>query len=101
MCACWPQTRMDKSIHTAEYSVLLALLREAREAANLSQVQLAERIEQSQSFVSKMEVGERRLDIIQLRTICGALGTTLPEFVQKLEQRLAKGGQERRTSRGR
>jgi hypothetical protein len=35
-------------------------------------------------------MGERRLDVIQLRTILRALGTTLPEFVRKLEARLEK-----------
>ena len=69
----------------------LALLKKAREAAGLTQVQLAEKLGQSQSFVSKVEVGERRLDVIQLRTICVALGTTLSEFVTKLEERLSEG----------
>jgi transcriptional regulator with XRE-family HTH domain len=80
---------MEKSIHTDEYAALLALLRETRGAAGLTQVQLAERLSQSQSFVSKVEIGERRLDLIQLRTICLALGTTLLEFVRRLEERLA------------
>jgi transcriptional regulator with XRE-family HTH domain len=83
---------MEKSIYTNEYAALLALLRETRRAAKLSQVQLAERLGQSQSFVSKAEVGERRLDLIQLRTICRALGTTLPVFVARLEEQLAKRG---------
>jgi transcriptional regulator with XRE-family HTH domain len=82
---------MKKSIHTDEYAAVLALLREARAAAGLTQVQLAERLGQSQSFVSKAEVGERRLDVIQLRTICEAMGTTLTAFVAKLEERLARG----------
>lgn len=82
---------MEKSIHTDEYAVMLALLREAREAAGLTQVQLAKRLKQSQGFVSKVEVGERRLDLIQLRTICRCLKTSLPEFVTMLEERLAKG----------
>jgi transcriptional regulator with XRE-family HTH domain len=81
---------MEKTIHTDEYAALLALLREARRAAHLTQVELAEKIGQSQSFVSKAEVGERRLDVIQLRSICHALDTTLPALVAKLEERLAK-----------
>ena len=92
MCAARWQAPMDKSIYTDEYAVLLALLREARRAAGLSQVQLAERLGQSQSFVSKAEKGDRRLDVIQLRTICQALGATLPEFVARLEERLAERG---------
>jgi len=83
---------MDKSIHTDEYRALLEVLREARLAAKVTQVELATRLGQSQSFVSKAEVGERRLDLVQLRTICHALGTTLPAFVAELEKRLAKKG---------
>jgi transcriptional regulator with XRE-family HTH domain len=82
---------MEKSIYTAEYAALLALLREAREAAGLTQVQLARALGQSQSFVSKAEKGDRRLDLVQLRTICLALGTALPEFVARLEERLERG----------
>ncbi len=81
---------MEKSIFTQEYDVVLSLLKQVRRDANVTQVELAERLRQSQSFVSKCERGERRLDIIQLRTICHALGTTLPEFVSALEKRLAK-----------
>lgn len=81
---------MDKSIHTAEYTVIVALLKEAREAAGLSQVELAGKLKQSQSFVSKMETGDRRLDMVQLRTVCVALGTTLTEFVARFEERIAE-----------
>jgi transcriptional regulator with XRE-family HTH domain len=81
---------MEKSIFTDEYAAFLNLLREIRQAANITQVQLADKIGQSQSFVSKIEIGERRLDVIQLRTICQALDTTLPEFISKLEERLGK-----------
>jgi transcriptional regulator with XRE-family HTH domain len=65
------------------------LLKEARASAGLTQVELAKRLKQSQSFVSKMEVGERRLDLVQLRTVCLALGTTLAELVAKWEDRLS------------
>jgi transcriptional regulator with XRE-family HTH domain len=81
---------MEKSIFTPEYEVLLGLLRETRRAADLSQVELAKSLGQTQSFVSKIEIGERRLDVIQLRTICHSLGTSLPDFISKLEERLRK-----------
>jgi transcriptional regulator with XRE-family HTH domain len=86
---------MEKSVHSREYAVLLELLREARRAAGVTQVELAARLKKSQSFVSKVEVGETRLDVIQLRAICGALGTTLPEFVARMEARLAPGRRRR------
>lgn len=80
---------MDKMIHTAEYAAMLAALRATRQAAGVTQAQLAERIEETQSQVSKLERGEVRLDVIELRTILLALGTTLPVFVERLEARLA------------
>jgi transcriptional regulator with XRE-family HTH domain len=82
---------MEKSVHTREYAVLLQLLVETRRAAGVTQVQLAERIGERQSHLSKMERGEVRLDLIQVRTICAALGTTLPAFVRELEKRLTAG----------
>ena len=83
---------MEKSIYTTEYAALLELLRETRRKAGLTQVRLAQELGVSQSFVAKAEKGERRLDVIQLRTICLALGTTLKEFVRKVEERLGRPG---------
>lgn len=67
---------------------LHALLRQIRLDANLRQVDLAKRLGQPQSFVSKYESGERRLDILELRLVCKALGISLREFVEKLEEEL-------------
>jgi transcriptional regulator with XRE-family HTH domain len=77
---------MGKSIYTREYTAVTRLLRETREATGLTQVELAEKLGQSQSFVSKYERGERRLDVIQLRTVCLTLAVSLPEFVDRLEK---------------
>jgi transcriptional regulator with XRE-family HTH domain len=81
---------MKKSIHTREYLVLRRLLREVRESANITQVELADRLGQTQSFVSKCERGELRLDVIQLRSFCASLDTDLLTFVRTLEKRLTK-----------
>jgi transcriptional regulator with XRE-family HTH domain len=83
---------MEKSIFTGEYAAVLRLLRRAREDAGLTQVQLAEALERTQSFVSKVERGETRLDVIQLRTWLAALGATLPAFAERLERELRKKG---------
>ncbi len=71
-----------------ESNVLLSQLRQIRLDANLRQVDLAERLGQPQSFVSKYESGERRLDILELRSLCKAVGISLAQFVSKLEERL-------------
>jgi len=64
---------------------LLKLLRQARTEANLTQVELAALLDQPQSFVSKYECGERRLDIAELYGICRALGISMTEFMRHLE----------------
>lgn len=67
---------------------LLSLLREIREEAGLRQVDMAKAIRMPQSVVSKYESGERRLDVLELRQICDAVGLTLNDFVARLERTL-------------
>jgi len=75
-----------KSIHSSQHRQLLALLRQLRTDAGLTQAELARRIQKDQTFVSKYESGERRLDVLELREICSAVGITLVEFGRKLER---------------
>jgi transcriptional regulator with XRE-family HTH domain len=79
---------MEKTIYSDEYLVVIQLLKELRKAAGLTQIQMADKLSQTQSLYSKYERGEIRLDVIQLRTITSILGLTLTEFSEKLEQRL-------------
>ena len=80
---------MEKTIYTREYGTVLRLLREAREQAGITQVELAKKLKQTQSYVSKIERGDRRIDLIQLRTICQILKTNLRDFVERLERELS------------
>jgi transcriptional regulator with XRE-family HTH domain len=80
---------MEKSIFTPEYEALSRVLVRCRQDAGLTQIELAEELETTQSSVSKLERGALRLDVIQLRTVCKALGISLSEFVQKLEKELS------------
>jgi transcriptional regulator with XRE-family HTH domain len=68
---------------------LQALLRQVRLEAELRQIDLAERLGQPQSFVSKYETGERRLDILEVRQICRAVDISLTEFIRRLEKSLS------------
>lgn len=79
---------MEKSIYSPEYAVLLRMLRQAREKAGYTQVELAKKLGQTQSFVTKVERGDRRLDVVQLRTICRELGLTVTDFVRRWEREL-------------
>jgi transcriptional regulator with XRE-family HTH domain len=78
--------RVKKKIYIEQRNRLTTLLREMRIAAGLTQTELAARIEKDQTFVSKYESGERRLDVLELREICEAIGVSLEEFVRRLDK---------------
>lgn len=78
---------MDKSIWTDDHRRLCQRLRDLRVAAGLSQTELAERLGVSQSFVTKYERGDRRLDLFQLRAVCHTLGKPLLDLVTEFDDR--------------
>ena len=63
----------------------MRLLRRAREEAGLRQQDLATLLGRPQSFVSKYETGERRLDLVELSRVCQALDHSLVQLVQDYE----------------
>ncbi len=73
---------MDKSLTRPEYRLFVSQLRTARKKAGLNQAELARRLDETQSFISKVERGERRLDFVELETFCTALGISLVDFAK-------------------
>lgn len=73
---------MPKAIYRSEYEVFLTLLRSRRTAAGLTQVECSKAMGRPQSFISDVERGTRRLDIIQMHDLCKVLGCDLVELVQ-------------------
>lgn len=76
---------MTKNTYTAQQQCLQALLRQVRQEAGMRQVDLAARLGQHQSYVSKYESGERRLDILELREVCQVLGISLTDLILRFE----------------
>ena len=76
---------MEKSIHSREYALFLDLLRDTREQAGLTQQCMAAMLNATQTFISKCERGERRLDVVELRLWCAALGVEMSEFVAQFD----------------
>lgn len=66
--------QMKKSTHSDEYGVVLQKLIEMRTEAGFTQQQLADVLEREQSFVWRIEHGERRLDVVEFFWVCAALG---------------------------
>ena len=78
---------MVKTIYSVEYFDLLLMLRKKRLDANLSQKELAKRLNVKRSFVGKTERGERRIDVIELQAVCRALGIDFIECMIELQGR--------------
>lgn len=77
---------MPKTLYRPENTVLRNQLRSARQAAGLTQVDLSASIGKSQTFVSDVERGVRRLDTIELWEICRAMGVDLTEFIAEFQE---------------
>lgn len=95
----WPALRTDhvKSTHLGPYRHLLSQLAKAREAAGCTQTELGLRLEKPQSYVSKVEAGERRLDLVEFIYWTQALELDAAEFVLTLSKLLSKPTRLRRT----
>ncbi|WP_442774643.1 helix-turn-helix domain-containing protein [Sphaerotilus montanus] len=79
---------MIKSIHTRHNDIFLGMLRRSREAQRLRQADLAIRLGRGQATISKVERGERRLDVIELRAWLHALEIDFADFMSELNHRL-------------
>jgi transcriptional regulator with XRE-family HTH domain len=79
-----------KTIHDDAYQLFVDALRTARTTAGVTQAILAHRLGTDQSYVSKYERSERRLDVIEFRDICHALGLDFLEFIAALERELKR-----------
>lgn len=78
---------MTRSVFSERYERFRVLLVEARQARNLTQADVARRIRRPQSFVSKYERGERRLDVVEFLEVAAVLGIDPPTLLRKLERR--------------
>lgn len=72
-----------RSVHAPRYKAMLRRLREAREAAGLTQVEVAKALGRTQAFVSKCELGERRIDPIDLQDFAELYGKPLTFFLPR------------------
>ncbi|CAN5498684.1 hypothetical protein BH11ARM2_BH11ARM2_30920 [soil metagenome] len=84
---------MPKSVNTHEYDHFRAQLVTVRQEAGITQVQLAKRLDKPQSYVSKYERGERRLDVVEFLQVLEAIGIGSPaDFLDRLRMGPAEEG---------
>ena len=73
---------MAKSIYTAEYQKVLKKLKEARSKSGFTQVEISKKLKKPQSYISKIERGERRIDVAELSILAKFYKKSLDYFVK-------------------
>jgi transcriptional regulator with XRE-family HTH domain len=80
---------MSRSVFSEPYEVLLQALVEGRRSAGLRQADLAELLGKPQSFVSKYETGERRLDVVELLVVSRSIGLDPHILIERIAESMA------------
>lgn len=80
------EVSVQKSHYTVQNQVFLRMLKASRKARNMRQIDVGERLGRGQALVSKVESGERRMDIIELRLWLSALDVDFVSFIADLDE---------------
>ena len=82
--------RRQSAVYDPDYQYLIRRVREAREAAGMTQAEVAAALDRPLSFVSKCELGERRIDPIDLTKFADLYGKPFEYFVPRPRRRTAR-----------
>ncbi|GAH70322.1 unnamed protein product [marine sediment metagenome] len=74
---------MSKTIYSENHRYIIKRLKKARKEADLSQKQVAKILHKTQSYISKIESGQRRIDIVQLKELARIYKKSLNFFIKK------------------
>lgn len=73
---------MGRTIRTKEYAVFIERMRKARLESGLRQVDVAKKMKRPQSYISRVESGEYRLDILEVKAFARLYGKSIEYFVK-------------------
>lgn len=73
---------MSKTIYSKEHKYIVEQLKKAREQAGLSQGKIAKILHKTQSYISKIESGQRKIDIVQLKEFAKIYKKNINYFVK-------------------
>lgn len=78
---------MEKTLFRSDYRILLGLLRSARQAAGVTQEDVAARLEIPRSTVTKWETGQQRMDVLEFWSLCEVMGVDPLELLGEYKVR--------------
>ena len=81
----WNRINMAKTIRSDGHVALCKALADARNAAKLTQVELADRLNCHQSLIARIESGERRIDVVELIVLSRAMGADAYDILRKVD----------------
>ena len=90
---------MPSSLHSHHYQIFRKLLVAARAHSGLTQVQIADQLGKPQSFISKYERGERRLDFTEFVELADVLRVDVSDFVDNYRSETAQTAKSERSSK--
>ena len=77
---------MSKSLFTRKHTQLRKLLTKARKDANMTQTTLAHRLQRQQAYISRIERGERRIDVVEFLDLAHAIGLNPAKFIRDFDR---------------
>lgn len=75
---------MPKSLNSPRHELIKAALVERRKAAGMTQTEVAEKLGRPQSYIAKIEGGERRLDLVELMDLADVIRLDVPNLLRQL-----------------
>jgi transcriptional regulator with XRE-family HTH domain len=82
----WGWKDLGKSLGSARHKALIELLIAKREAAGMTQTQLADKLGEYQSFVARLESGQRRVDVVEFLELAAILDFDAPKAIVQLSK---------------
>ena len=73
---------MTKTIYSKEHKYIVEQLKKARKGANLSQEEVAKILGKTQSYISKIESGQRKVDVVQLKELAKIYKKDINYFIK-------------------
>ena len=81
---------LPKTLNSPEHGAFMSVLRDSRRGAGLTQAELASRLARPQSYIAKLETGERRMELVEFILLSRAIGRSPARMIEEVEAKVAE-----------